>query len=66
MQDEKCEQSVAQDLMLNETDAQKAGISGLLSEWGDPETEKSKLDAVSAPKWMEKCLVKLEETLTMV
>ena len=59
-------QNVAQGLLLDEKDAEKAGIRALVLEWGDTKTESMKLGAASAPLWMEKCLAKLEETLTMV
>ncbi len=59
------EEDGAHGFMLNDADAEKAGVTALLLDWGDVQQDKIKLDSTSAPLWMEQCMAKLEETLTM-
>ena len=50
---------------LSALDVDMAGLGALLQEWGDVKTQKMALTASSAPLWIDKCLVKLDETLTL-
>jgi len=43
----------------------KTGLAPLLHEWGDVKDNSMKLTVTSAPIWMGKCLLRLEETLTL-
>ena len=59
------EEEGAQAFTLNDADAEKAGLTALLLDWGDIQHDKIKLDSTSARLWMKRCMAKLEETLTM-
>jgi tetratricopeptide (TPR) repeat protein/CRP-like cAMP-binding protein len=50
---------------LSSREVDMAGYGALLHEWGDLQAKNMKLTASSAPLWMDKCLVKLDETLTL-
>ena len=45
--------------------APKVGLESLVRDWGDIKTQTIKLTAISVSHWMDKCLVKLEETVTL-
>lgn len=50
---------------LSSREVDMAGYGALLHEWGDLQANNTKLTASTAPLWMDKCLVKLDETLTL-
>jgi len=50
---------------LSSREVDMAGYGALLHEWGDLQAKNMKLTASSAPLWMDKCLAKLDETLTL-
>ena len=45
--------------------APKVGLESLVRDWGDIKTQTIKLTATSVSHWMDKCLLKLEETVTL-
>jgi hypothetical protein len=45
--------------------APKVGLESLVRDWGDIKTQTIKLTATSVSDWMDKCLVRLEETVTL-
>ena len=64
-QEDNIEHAPAQAFGISALDASKTGLGVLLEEWGDVWTQKRILTSTSAPAWMDKCLVKLDQTLTM-
>jgi len=58
--------SVSDEVFAMDLDAViTTGLAPLLHEWGDVKENSMKLTVASAPIWMGKCLLRLEETLTL-